>query len=241
MASDTTAAEKVDRLGVMVMKDTSSVPEVEQAAAEALEAIESDQKGGPHEPDLHGVLLAQRSFFLGFFFRRAGREREAERAFAEAADTARTALTDRPSSEGERVLSDALQQLLELRGTLYQLLNWRAARDAAIEAIALDQRNPAAYLSAVSYLATAPQSGGGDKEQARRYLDRANGLLDGKDDTPKTMNLRFLAAVWEGHLEASRGRAAEATRAFDRAAEVYPENRWLAEMRSGATADLRNQ
>lgn len=239
MAADETVAEQVDRFGMMVMRDTSSAKEIERAAADVSEAIEAlgTSAGFPRT----AVLSAQRSYYLGFFYRGAGRERDAERAFEQAAELAREAVESRPTSEGQRVLSDALQQLLELHGTLYQLLNWRTARDAALEAIALDEQNPAAYLTAVSYLTTAPAAGGGDKEQARRYLDRASALLASEDDTPSTKNQRFLAAVWSGLLEAGRGRAQASERAFDRAAAIYPQNRWLGEMRKAATADLRNQ
>lgn len=236
MAADPTAAQQVDRLGVMVMQDTSNRTEVEQAADDARRAID-----GLSDPAHAATLAAQRSVYLGFFYRGEEYEREAERAFEQAAELAGEAVQSRPTSEGQRVLSDALQQLLALRGTLYRLLNWRAARDAALEAIALDDQNPAAYLSAVSYLTTAPPAGGGDKEQAQGYLDRAGVLLENAEPTPGTQNLRFLAAVWEGRLEASRGRGEASQRAFDRAAEIYPQNRWLGEMRKAATADLQNR
>lgn len=241
MASDANAVELVDRLGMIVIRGTDGESAVEKAAAEALEAIEAGGDRASIEANKRAILMAQRSFYLGFFQRGEGRERDAERLFERAAETAREAVRERPTSEGMRVLSDALQQLLELRGSLYQLLNFRAARDAAFEAIELDNENPAAYLAAVSYLATAPAAGGGDKEEAQRYLDRASALLADRDDTSSVMNLRFLVAVWQALLEASKGNTNASSRAFERAEEIYPENWWLAEMRAAVTDDLRNQ
>jgi tetratricopeptide (TPR) repeat protein len=235
VANESAAESMVAELGVRVMANTLTTTELERADSAAVEAVYRLD-----DSQLQFLLNSQRLFYCGFFHLGRGNDRQAESCFEQAASAAARANKIEATSAGLRLRSDALQQLLEIRGTLYQMLNWRTARDAALEAVALDPGNPSAHLSAASYLTTAPALGGGDLDRARHHVSRASELVAALPPEDSQL-LQFLVAVWEARLAAKAGDARGTDAALARATSIYPQNWWLADAREKTRADLRNR
>ena len=194
--------------------------QVRAAAVSAERAIEA--LTDPASRSLHN---AQRLFLLGFDSLGRG-DGEQGRTYVEASvDAARAALEIEVSSEGYRVLANAYNQLLRIRGRAYQAVNFRAARAAADQAVLLDRRNPLAHIAAASYYLSAPAIAGGDLRRGLEHVEAAARLSE------EDRYVSFLVAIWAAHGAARTGAVESARRALSRAADIYPDNWWLADVR----------
>ena len=175
------------------------------------------------EPDeaARTLLRAMRDFLVGFAVLGRGDTETAEELFERTIEQAREANALRESSEGYRVVADAENQLLDLRGTGYRLLSVGRARRAAESAVALDPGNPLARIAATAFHVNAPAIAGGDREAGLRHLEEARRLAG------ESEYVRFLVFVWEGRVAVQDGRMAAAEKSFARAHAIYPENWWM--------------
>lgn len=125
-----------------------------------------------------------------------------------------------PTSEGFRILADAQNQLLDLRGVAYKMLNVGAARRATERAVELDPTNALAHLAAAAFNLSAPAIVGGDSARGEHHLEEAEARAGDSEYAA------FVIAIWRARVEAGRGDRGAAIRWLDRAAAVYPAN-WL--------------
>jgi tetratricopeptide (TPR) repeat protein len=218
---------ELDELARFVMRDSPSMARATERANAVIPVI--DAQSDPAARELFGAM---RLFLLGFAARGNGRIDRADAHFEESVRRAERANELRPSSEGFRVLADAHNQLLDIRGTAYKIFNAWKARENAVRAVELDERNPLAQLAAASYFVSAPPIAGGDLSRGERHIAaaRINGTA--------SEYVRFLVAVWEGRLAAQRGDRPGAQASLARAHAIYPNSWWLAEIAASLEVEL---
>ncbi len=209
--------EELERFAVQVMRET---PEREVAfrQAELLERVIR----GYRQPAARDLYTAMLHYLLGHVERGQGLDREAERSFERAIEFARSANERFETSEGHRVLADSYNQLLDLGGTGYRVLNVGRARRAAETAVDLDPRNPLAHIAAAGFFTNAPRFAGGDPVRGREHVETAARLGGDSEYVP------FLVAIWEAKLAHAEGRSSAAQAALARAHAIFPRNWWLA-------------
>ncbi len=224
-------------LSELVMNDRPSVEELRRSAAEA--AGIGSRIEDPADRLRHVAML---EFLVGFGELGMGLRSEADASFQRAADFARRSNRVRETSEAARVLADALNQLLGLRGAGYRVLYASRARTAAHRAVELDPANPFAHLALAAFLASAPPVAGGDPQAAQHHLGTAASLTDDR-------LARFLIAIWNARIIAATASAGGApadqsdqsdealAEAIGKAYAIFPRNWWLAEV----AADLGMQ
>ena len=209
---------ELEELADVVMANQSSreVQSSAEAAERAISAIPD-----PLSRNLHD---AQRLFLLGFEAIGRGATEEGERLVEDAMAAAEASLDLEETSEGYRILADGYNQLLKVRGRGYQLLHFRTARFTADQAVKLDRRNPLAHVSAASYYLSAPGIAGGDVRRGLEHVEAAARLRG------ENRYVSFLVAVWAARGAAQTGSRESARRSLANAAEIYPDNWWLAEV-----------
>ena len=204
----------------LVMTSTASRAEIRaasRAASSEISALNDEASRLVHDAErLFLQSIAQR----GFAPQDRTSTRDAETLLEEASSLARRANRLRPTSEGYRVLADCMNQLLDLRGLAYKMFNLGAAKDTALRAVALNEKNPLAQLSAAAFLMNVPVAVGGDPDQAREHLKRAREATDGSDF------VNFLIAFWTLSYELEHGSAERAEENRRAAAAIFPQN-WL--------------
>lgn len=214
-SADQPVPEELLQLTDLVMSGTTSGSSLRSAVVAAEQAI---ARRSPEDNELH---LARLRFLEGFASLGAGDITVADEFFERSADHARRSIRQSESSEGYRVLADALNQLLNIRSTGYRILNAGRARRAAEDAVELDATNPLAHIASAAYLTAAPAIGGGDVGRAWAHLQSARTQIDGSDYQ------EFLLLVWEGRNLAARGRTQAARESFAGARAIYPQSWWL--------------
>ena len=219
----------------LVINDRPSIEELRSAAAEAAVSVSRVE-----DPADRLRLEAIVEFLVGFGELGMGLRNEAEGSFQHAARPAEKANRLRETSDGQRVLADALNQLLELRGTGYRILNAPRARAAAFRAVELDPANPFAHIAVAAFLASAPRVAGGDPQAALRHLQVAGSLTADR-------LARFLIAVWRARVFAAPAApaggggsppAGGVVEAVEQAHAIFPRNWWLAEVAAGLGVEL---
>lgn len=216
-AQDTDVPEELVQLALLVMSDVPSQAALDSARGRVRERIEAVD-----DETLRMLYRAMESFLAGFAQRGAGSVEAAERSFERAIELAERVNARAERSEAFRVMSEAYNQLLDIRGTGYRLVTAGRARAAAERAVALDETNPFAHLTAAAYFIGAPGIAGGDDRRGARHLEDAARLA------PDSEYVDFLVSVWRAHLASKAGDRAAAQRWIARAAGIYPGNWWLA-------------
>lgn len=224
-ANDQPAAlTRLSHLVISGGSDAQAVLMASERAAAEIQGVADDE---------HRMLFESgRLFLLGMWSLSQEDSGEADGYFTRSLELAELSLSRSESSEAHRRVSNALQQLLELRGLLFQMTEFRRALDAARRAVQLDSESPEARMSLVSYLASAPSVAGGNRDEALRQLERAEELSAGMADAA---DLEFLMAVWRARLSARSGDRQSTASALAEARAIYPES-WLL---SQAEADIR--
>ena len=181
---------------------------------------------------------AQIRFILGWVEVGFGNQRIAEKAFERSMELARRSIGERETSEGYRVLADAYNQLLNLRGTAYKLFNHQAARKSAVRAVELDEENALAHNSLAGYLISAPPIAGGNTrlgvEHSLRAVEISRGAVETglRDDelTGESRYVLFYSSIWLAKGLSDLGDETGAAAALATASGIYPNNWWLAEV-----------
>lgn len=211
---------RLESFAELVMSSTGTPDEIEEASKSARREIQT-------LADRTSVLVyeGQRLFLhaiaeRGFVRVGTGSIQRAEDLLEAGADRARQANSLRPTSEGHRVLADCLNQLLQIRGIAYKILNLGAARTAAEKAVELDEHNALAHVSAAAYFMSVPPAVGGDPDRAAGHLAAAARI------SPGTPFAEFLIALWTFTYETEFGTRSSADAAYTRAHAIFPHN-WL--------------
>ena len=207
--------------------DAQSLRKVAEQAAEEISNVPTESE--------RRVLEARRLFQLGIWAIGHGTTRQADQYFADSLEEAEQSLLLTESSEAHRAISDALQQLLGIRGFFFQVANAGRALESARRAVELDGLDAGARLSLVSFLSSAPRIVGGDPTEALVHLEEARAL------SPESDMLRFLLAIWTARLAAQSGDRELTERSLGEARAIYPKSWFLAETVSVTTRDLASR
>ena len=235
---DLGALDAIAVLADVVMRnetDAAGVDAAADAARAASQAVydagssESPPSGASLERANHLARLADIAFLSGYFALGRDERTRALPLFEESLSLARASIGHAETADGRRAESNALQQLLNLGSTGFQMVNARPARRSALRAIELAPRDALAHLSAAGFLLSAPAIGGGDIARGEYHLTRA------AESSHDSGYERFMIAAWTTVLHTRRGRIDAARAALTDARSIYPNSWWLDEIERDMT------
>lgn len=210
---------ELERFAVYVMGESPTGREALERAT-TIDAVIA----GYDLPEARSLFKAMSIFLVGFATRGEGRLEEAEGYFERSIELARQANAGIDSSEGQRILADGYNQLLDIGGAGFKMFNVGRARRAADRAVELDPSNPLAHVAAAGFYINAPGIVGGDRARGSRHVEEARRLAVDSD------YVLFLVAVWDARLAREEGDPDGAREAIARAHAIFPDNWWLAEV-----------
>ncbi len=182
--------------------------------------LRSRAAGIVHRMD-RSYWLGRIEMLLGMQQTFVSHDRTAASHFLAARHYALDTLEQQEFSDAWRLLSDAMGQLLLIRGPVFQFLYGMKARDAALRALDLDFGNIRAHIAAAGWYLNAPSFAGGDTGHAVDILEQAGGT----DNITKLE--QFLVCCLLAYAYYESDATDYSVEFYKRALNLYPKSAWL--------------